>query len=349
MQVLGLDIGFGFTKVANRSENLMFKSLIGNTEEIQFKSKFSLTPQTESLHVTVDGEEYFIGDYAEKQSTVRHYTLEQDKLTDNFLKVLSLTAVGLLTDKYVPLKIVSGLPVLYFGDYNERYRKILGGHHEITYHRPDGQEIQRRLNISKIRMIPQPYGSMMNILLDDRGKVVNRELAGQKVGVVDIGFNTTDYILIDKLEYINRGSKTINLGISDCFRQIADKIRQKSGLTIDLYRLYHPLENGTIKLKGQNYNLSKIKEQVFMETAKVIANEVNQAWADDWDMDTIVLTGGGSSEMAEYIKPLLNGTIILPEPGQDIRANNVQGFMKYARHLWDIADVDPQAVPPNQP
>ena len=120
MEVLGLDIGFGFTKVASNNEHLMFKSLIGNAEEIQFKSKFALTSAAESIHVTIDGNDYFIGEYAEKQSTVRHYTLEQDKLTTNFLKVLSLTAIGLLTEKYVPLKIVSGLPVLYFSDIVKR-------------------------------------------------------------------------------------------------------------------------------------------------------------------------------------------------------------------------------------
>jgi len=344
MEVLGLDIGFGFTKAANGREHLMFKSLIGDAEEIQFKSNFTMTSPTECLHVTIDGNDYFVGEYAEKQSTVRHYTLEQDKLTADFLKVLSLTAIGLMTEKYVPLNVVSGLPVLYFRDYSEQYKKILAGHHEIIYHQPDGQQIQRRLNINKVRMIPQPYGSMMNILLNDRGKMTNRDLAKQKVGVVDIGFNTTDYILIDKLHYISRGSKTINLGISDCFRQIADKIRQKSGLSIELYRLYNPVDSGTIKLKGQEYNLEKTTEQVFKQTAEVIANEDNQSWADDWDMDTIVITGGGSKELASHMKPLLNGHIILPDPGQDIRTNNVQGFMNYARHLWDTApepDPDP--------
>ena len=344
MDVLGLDIGFGFTKAANGKENLMFKSLIGDAEEIQFKSEFALTSSTESLHVTLDGNDYFLGEFAEKQSTVRHYTLEQEKLVTDFLKVLSLTAIGLLNERYVPLNIVSGLPVMFFSDYKDLYKKTLVGHHEITYHKPDGEEVQRRINISKVRMIPQPFGSMMNILLNDRGKITNRDMAKQKVGVIDIGFNTTDYILFDKLHYINRGSKTIKLGISDCFRQIAEKIRQKSGISIELYRLYNPIDNGTIKLKGQEYNLDKTKEQVFKQTAEVIANEVNQAWAEDWDMDTIVITGGGSKELAAYMKPLLSGQVIMPEPGQDVRLNNVQGFLKFGRHVWDIPEAP---APPN--
>ena len=348
MEVLGLDIGFGFTKAANSKENLMFKSLIGDAEEIQFMSDFALTSMTESLHVTVDGKDYFVGEYAEKQSTVRHYTLEQDKLVTDFLKVLALTAIGLLTDKYVPLQIVSGLPVMYYREFKDKFSKTLMGHHEVTYHKSDGQETLRRLNIGKVRMIPQPFGSMLNLILNDRGRMANRDLPKQKVGVVDIGFNTTDYILFDKLHYINRGSKTIKLGISDCFRQIAEKIRQKSGLSIELYRLYDPVESGTIKLKGQEYNLEKTREQVYKQTAEVIANEVNQAWADDWDMDTMIITGGGSKELAGYMKPLLNGQIILPEPGQDIRLNNVQGYLKFARHLWDIQEesVPPQPSPP---
>ncbi len=347
MEVLGLDIGFGFTKAANGREHLMFKSLLGDAEEIQFMSDFALTSPTDSLHVAVDGNEYFVGDYAEKQSTVRHYTLEQEKLVTDFLKVLSLTAIGLLTEKYVPLQVVSGLPVMYFREYKDKFSKTLLGHHEIPYLRPDGQQVLRRLNIGKIRMIPQPFGSLLNILLDDRGRMINRDLSRQKVGVVDIGFNTTDYLLFDKLHYINRGSKTLNLGISDCFRQIAEKIRQKSGLGIELYRLYDPVEKGAIKLKGQEYNLEKTREQVYKQTAEIIANEVNQAWADDWDMDTMIITGGGSKELAVYMKPLLNGQVILPEPGKDVRLNNVQGFLKFARHLWPDADEEPSSPNPS--
>ncbi len=334
MEVLGLDIGFGFTKAANTREHLMFKSLIGEAEEIQFQSDFALNALSECLHVTIDDTDYFVGDYAEKQSNVRHFTLDQDKLVTDFLRILSLTVIGLLSEKYVPLQVVSGLPVVYYREYKEKFSKTLLGHHEITYHKPDGFDIQRRINISKIRMIPQPFGSLLNHLLSDAGKITNRDLAQQKIGVVDIGFNTTDYVLFDNMQYINRGSKTINTGISDCFRQISEKIRQKSGFGIELYRLYKPVDNGIIKMKGQEYNLAKTKEQIFTQTAEVIAHEVNQSWADDWDMDAILLTGGGSMELARYMKPLLNGQIIMPASDYDARLNNVQGFLKFAKYLW---------------
>ncbi len=334
MEVLGLDIGFGFTKATNGREHLMFKSLIGEAEEIQFLSDFAMAPLTESLHVTIDGKEYFVGDYAEKQSNVRHYTLDQDKLITDFLKILSLTITGLFSETFVPINVVSGLPVVYFREYKEKFSKILLGSHEIVYRKPDGSEAVRRININKIRMIPQPFGSLLNHILNERGKMMEKDLARQKVGVVDIGFNTTDYVLFDKLQYINRGSRTINLGISDCFRKIAEKIRQKSGLGVELYRLYTPVEFGSIRMKGQEYNLAKTKEQIFTQTAEVIANEINQTWADDWDMESIFLTGGGSMELANYLKPLLNGQIIMPPADSDARINNVQGFLKFARHLW---------------
>ncbi|MFP4446726.1 MAG: hypothetical protein ACLFPD_10835, partial [Desulfosudaceae bacterium] len=188
MELLGLDIGFGFTKATNGRDHLMFKSLIGEAEELQFRSDFALTSAAESLHVTIDGKSYFVGDFAEKQSNVRHYTLDQDKLINDFLKVLSLTVVGLFSEKYVPLHLVSGLPVVYFRDYREKFSQVLMGHHELTFHKPDGTEVERRLNISKLRMVPQPFGSLLNHLLDENGKMANRELARQKVGGVDIGF-----------------------------------------------------------------------------------------------------------------------------------------------------------------
>ena len=108
-------------------------------------------------------------------------------------------------------------------------------------------------------MVPQPIGSIFNLLMNDNGRIVNKELSKQKVGVVDIGFRTTDFTVFDHLRYIERGSSTLDTGISKCFSVISNRLREESGVSVELYRLYKAVETGSIKIKGQEYTISCFK------------------------------------------------------------------------------------------
>jgi plasmid segregation protein ParM len=183
-------------------------------------------------------------------------------------------------------------------------------------------------------MMPQPLGSFFNLLMDDKGKITNMELTKQKVGIIDIGFRTTDFSIFDKLRYIDRGSTTMDTGISKIFRVIANRLHEKSGINVELYRLYNAVESGLIKMRGQEYDISKIRDQVFIQSAETIANDIDRLWAEDWDIDTIILTGGGCTELAKYLQPMISGHVIPVEKNKDARLNNVRGYLKYGKYIW---------------
>jgi plasmid segregation protein ParM len=65
-----------------------------------------------------------------------------------------------------------------------------------------------------------------------------------------------------------------------------------------------------------------------------VANEVDRLWADDWDIDTMVITGGGGSVLAKYLEPLLKGHVMPFDADKDARLNNVLGYRKFGKHLW---------------
>lgn len=347
MEVLGIDIGFGFTKASNGKEFVMFKSIYGEAVDIQFRSDFGNNSFSSNLHVTIDDKSYFVGDFAEQQSNVRQFTLDQEKLLSDFVKILALTVAGKFSDRETPLNVVSGLPVAYFKENNKRFAKILTGQHNISYHKPDGSEVTRRVYIKKVRMMPQPLGSFFNLLMDDNGKITNMELTKQKIGVIDIGFRTTDFTIFDHLRYIDRGSATMDTGISKIFRVIANRLQEKSGISVELFRLYNAVESGIIKMRGQEYNISKIRDQVFAQSAERIANDIDRLWSDDWDIDAIILTGGGCMELAKHLQPLISGNIIPLEKDIDARLNNVQGYYKYGRYIWGESGLC--ATPPPLP
>ena len=67
---------------------------------------------------------------------------------------------------------------------------------------------------------------------------------------------------------------------------------------------------------------------------------MDRLWADEWDMDAIVITGGGAMELAKILQPLIPGNVIPLQNNTDARLNNVQGYFKYGRHLWYKPEPD---------
>ncbi len=269
------------------------------------------------------------------QSNVRQFTLNQDKLLNDFVKILSLTAAGLCLPKETnSVKVISGLPVGYLKRDHQRFIDILTGSHKITYNNSDGSGITKRINILNVKMMPQPLGSIFNILMNDNGQIVNKDLVKKKIGLVDIGFKTTDYTIFDNLQYIERGSLTMDTGISKSLNLIANKLRQESGVSIELYRLHDNFKNGVLSIKGKEYNINNLREKVYKHAASSIASDINRIWSDDWDMEAIILTGGGCRELAAYLQPLIDGNVLPIDLSADSRLNNVKGYYKFANHEW---------------
>lgn len=334
MEIVGIDVGFGFTKAYNGKNSVIFKSIIGDATDIQFHSVLGEDSSTSNLHITLDDKSYFLGSYAELQSNIREFTLDQEKLLENFFKILAVTAAGLCTDTSAPLHIVTGLPVGYLKRDTKRLKEMIIGVHHIIFHNPDGKEVQRKIHIDKIHVIPQPIGSIFNLIFDEQGRIIDKVLAAQKLGVVDIGFKTTDFSIFDHLQYIERGSSTMDTGISKCFSVIAGKLRQESNINIELFRMFKFIESGMIKIRGKEYNISNLKKRVYTHAAAAIVSDLNRLWENDWDIDSIILSGGGSVELAEYLISGIEGNIIPIPKNIDARFNNVQGYCKFGRYKW---------------
>jgi len=93
-------------------------------------------------------------------------------------------------------------------------------------------------------------------------------------------------------------------------------------------------------MRGKPINFAAIRDQVFEQLAGALAGEIDRLWTDDWDMDMILLTGGGSRELAKHLRPMIAGNVVPLEPHTDSRLNNVFGYVKYGKFIWgNGADV----------
>ncbi len=345
MEILGIDIGFGFTKATDGKQHLVFKSVLGEATDIQFRDEMIATPEVEDNHlqVEVEGKAYFVGELAERQSNVRYFTLDQAQFIGKFAKVFALAAAAQLVKGFVPVNLVTGLPIGYYRQYKDELAKLLVGEHKVILIDGNGKREEKSISINKVRVVPQPFGSLFNLMLNDLGEMGDKRLVKDKIGIIDVGFRTSDYTISDKMRYSERGSRTTDSGIARAFNVIATKLRENSGVNIELYRLYEAIDNGSIKIRGKVYDLKSLTDQVFTQLATSIANEVDRLWVDDWDIDGMVITGGGGAVLAKYLKPLINGVIMETDPDQDMRLYNVYGYRKFGQHLWARGNTPPQS------
>ncbi len=115
---------------------------------------------------------------------------------------------------------------------------------------------------------------------------------------------------------------------------VAAKLLEQTGVDVELYRMYDAMARGSIKIRGKTIDLRALTEDAFSKLASAIATEVDRLWADDWDIDLVVITGGGGAVLAPYLMPLLSGEVLALDPTADARMNNVRGYWKYGMNLW---------------
>ncbi len=347
--MIGIDIGFGFTKATDGKNFHVFKSIYGEAVDFQFKESLLNTnnQQDEHLQIDVDDASYFVGELAERQSSNRQFTLDQTQFIASSTKILALAALThFMSDNKQSFKLVVGLPIGHYREYKTELADMLRQSHHIVTTNSKGVRKDMVIGITDVKVIPQPIGSVMDRLLNDAGKGADQRFANEKIGVIDIGFRTSDYTISDKARYSERGSLTTQNGISKAFEVIANKLKDNCGINVELYRLFDAIETGSIKIRGKGYDLRKITQIAFQQLAANIASDANRLWNDDWDIDAIMITGGGGSVLAPHLQPLLEGVIVPIEQDLDYRLHNVRGYVKYGRNIWSSKPTPkPESTP----
>src|SRR5208283_3076459 len=147
---MGIDVGYGYTKIVTAHGSIIFPSRVGPAKELSF----SLKEGADAIGETVEyaGERYFVGDKARHCDVT--YTLRTrgwvvSKMYGAFLTSAIARAINGRKAESDPdaVIVVTGLPVDYMRDKTkaeESVRKTCDG---------------IGLHVAGINVIPQPFGS----------------------------------------------------------------------------------------------------------------------------------------------------------------------------------------------
>ena len=329
---IGIDIGYGYVKVSDGQQEVIYPSTVGVGTELKFNSLLmNLKKPVDNLVITVDNKKYFAGDLAIRQSQIVSRSMGRNRVEDSSAKVLLLAGLSLFMEgNEQQFNVVTGLPVDYYRLYKDDWAELMQGTHAVRFGTSDAEK-PMLITIDKIQMIPQPFGTLYDRRLDGEGRLVQNELAGLKVGIVDVGYKTSDFALADDLEFVGKKSVSTETAMSTAYSMIAQKIQEKYKTGKENYELDQVIESGVIRVAGVPHDISEYKKEAFSTLADLLATEVNSVW-DKREIDIIMLTGGGGKAIAEYFLPKYPQACLVNSP----QYANVRGYLKLANALFKM-------------
>jgi plasmid segregation protein ParM len=327
-QFIGLDVGYGFVKVTDGESGYAFPSVIGNGHTKSVYRTFSQpVEQINHLRLGVDEQLYFVGKSAVRHSAFAFRDLSTTRTVGGDLKILFLAALSLFcsgpTNKF---RVVTGLPPgrMYLMD--ELVRQFTREHTITLYRNQSPEEVS--VAVTHLEVVPQPLGTYWSQALDLWGRD-RHALEGGRIGVIDIGFRTTDLAAIEDGEFIPENSCTVPVGMAGAYSEIGNRLLADYGLERETFALDEAVIKGRVNIAGRTVDISELRDAVFQQLATKILVEIMSKWRVP-EFDHLLLSGGGGQALSSYLLPqLVQGELI-----SDSFTANSKGYLSWANRLW---------------
>lgn len=313
--VVSFDIGYGHTKAKRGGEEIRFPSVTGPSRRLLQSGLEEKDP----LQFLEDKKrETFVGDLALRQCSTKVFSLNDQKMDHAGTMSLFEAAAGYLCSSPGPevIKVISGLPVTFYFDQKEKMEQLLKQRHSINV-QAGSLHIEKRIMVSDVKVIPQPMGSVMDYLLDDRGQLQEKSKAAGSIGVLDIGFYTNDLLVLSGMEVMKDYSRSLRSGMSVALKALSD-----SGIDLPIYELDR-------RIRAGEYAAAAAKAHQAL--ADQISGEVETYWPK---LDTVIITGGAGEVLFDQLAEFIKRSGMAKEVRMIGQMGNIRGYQKIGRRTW---------------
>ena len=329
--IVAVDNGFGLTKFFPKSG--FFPSILADFIKADYETGFGKGEDADKI-ISHGQDIYFVGDIARRQGNPRSNITSERLVSDEGLILVLSALVNIFeTPGEYEVKLVVGLPV---SDYllKDRYSLKLKGLKRVLTYNLLGEVIGEYLfNIVDVSVVPQPLGTIFFGLLDDNGKIVNMEFT-KRIGVIDIGFYTVDLARVDQLEFIQKDSMSFNdSGINLIYQDISREIYKRFKKEVPIEKLDPILQSGVMNVSGRAYSIFSIKNDAVMRAANKLSAKIKTIWENLWELDMILITGGGADLMGDNLRSVLGHSNVKVFKEIGIHTN-CRGYFRYGQRKW---------------
>ena len=317
---IGMNVGYSATKAVAGERRVTFPSAVGTPD----RGRFSLSNTNEIIleepaHVQV-------GDAAIEQSRFLHRREDRRWTESQEWYYLFLAAVSeLTTATRVDLQVVTGLPVAFYGDAEELHGRLVG-EHRLRRHGRHGQTI----TVTECRVIPEPFGTLLAVTLDDRGRIADRALATGSVGVIDVGGKTTNLLSVHRMSEIGRETDSVNAGAWDTVRALREWLNENyPNLDLRDHQIIDAIIARKTKYYGDVVDLTAVVDGILEPLADQVIAQASQLWNGAAGLDAILVSGGGALLLGPYVELHFPHARIVEDP---VFANAL-GFWRFAERI----------------
>lgn len=326
--ILSVDLGRTSTKacVSREPDSVIF--IPANVKHMPMEQVRSGTFESRTTDPLLDmwveyqGSGYAVGQLAADFGA--NLGVGQSKVEYALAKVLACAGYFGFKDE---LSVVLGLPYHsqeQFERDKEQLVRLLSGLHTMSYR---GEPTS--LNITQVWVMPEGYGSLMWYEGHTK-KEPNPDFTQLSVAIVDIGHQTTDFLMIDKFRLARGASRSEAFAMSQFYEQVAENIEGADSQSLSLIsavhrpkgeRFYRP--RGAAKPTNLDDILPNLKESFSREICSRLL-----AWLPERVTD-VILTGGGGEFFWEDVQRLLKEAKINPYLCTPSRQANALGQYIY--------------------
>ncbi|HUM37871.1 MAG TPA: ParM/StbA family protein, partial [Anaerolineae bacterium] len=293
------------------------------------RAHFSLNGEGAGAIVLTAPENVLIGAEAVAQSRFLARREDRRWIESAEYYALFLAALTELTSATVAdVSLVTGLPVAFYDD-RERLAGRLAGEHKVQR---EGRRSQL-LRVTQVRVIPQPFGSLLALVLDERGGIADVRLAKSAVGVIDVGGKTCNLLSVNRLAEIGKETASVNVGGWDLVRAVREWLSRKYPGLDDLrdHVLAEAIQARELHFYGEPVaDFPALVDALAGDLAGQVIAEASHLWNGGATLDAVLVTGGGALLLGDAIRKHWRHARLVPDP---VNANAV-GYWKFARRLF---------------
>lgn len=289
MDVIGLDIGHSTVKVAAGSEHIIFPTAATPAVKLSVAEAMDDAKQDQ---VSVNGKDYFVG----RTALIHTNGNLLDGLRDDWIETdehIALLVAGykrgiraLGTDEVL---LVLGLPSRLHARQKDRLTELAA--------------MALQIDKGRIRVLPQALGAYMATVLDADGEPLEgRAITEERWGVVDIGYYTADFGLIDSGVWSAAGARSEN-GANQMATDLRERINAEKGISLSLRECDEILRTKTKKIQGTVQDFDGLVDECARAYSRSIVEQASQVFGERLNtLDGIIIAGGAGVLVLPHVK-----------------------------------------------
>ena len=342
---ISIDAGHNSIKAASSTKEMLIPSItstdvvdlditdiIGNLQSDYNEKNY--------LSIKFEGQKFFLGNLAREQSNLCVQNVNHEDLISYETKVLSLAAATYVSESDY-INLLYNLPVTHYHEYKDKIQDMFDYKNNpviVDFYDFEKKKYRSKgFYIRNIEVQPQGFYALMHQLLDRNGGINNQDLLHTLKVIIDIGYYSTDVIILNGMKAIKRIPQSPIPGMAEAHKIIAKELNNKFGLRKELHDIDLYTRQKAISVGGKTYTIDSLINGAYSQLARKIISEVNNLITFWPEVSNWFVCGGGGVALFEELQNQYENAELIP----DAQFANCYGGLKWgARKYGKQSEVD---------